>query len=113
MSGAGLSGYLAEPAGRVPILGDIGLFEQKPYLLPGLTISVVALLAALAVFITVPEVSGMQTLSVSKLINLTNSVHQVEAEDDDSEPVKVKLSYRRLASSSVFRSTLRVNFCKC
>lgn len=30
MSGAGLSGYLAEPAGRVPILGDIGLFEQNP-----------------------------------------------------------------------------------
>jgi len=68
MSGAGLSGYLAEPAGRVPILGDLGLFEQKPYLLPGLTISLVALLAALAVFITVPEVRDKQTLSVRKLI---------------------------------------------
>jgi hypothetical protein len=56
MSGAGLSGYLAEPAGRVPFFGDIELFKQKPYLLPGMTISLVALLAALAVFFTVPEV---------------------------------------------------------
>jgi hypothetical protein len=56
MSGAGLSGYLAEPAGRVPVFGDIELFKQKPYLLPGMTISLVALLAALAVFFTVPEV---------------------------------------------------------
>ena len=58
MSGAGLSGYLAEPAGRVPIFGDIELFKQKPYLLPGLTIAFVGLLAALAVSFTVPEVGG-------------------------------------------------------
>jgi len=57
MSGAGLSGYLAEPAEKVPIFGDIELFKQKPYLLPGLTIALVALLAALAVYFTVPEVS--------------------------------------------------------
>jgi MFS family permease len=56
MSGAALSGYLAEPAGRVPIFGDIELFKQKPYLLPGLTISLVAFFAASAVFFTVPEV---------------------------------------------------------
>lgn len=58
MSGAGLSGYLAEPAGRIPIAGDIELFKQKPYLLPGLIMSFVAVLAALAVFATVPEVSS-------------------------------------------------------
>jgi hypothetical protein len=56
MSGAGLSGYLAEPAGRVPIFGDIELFKQKPYLLPGMTIAFVAVAAALAVLFTVPEV---------------------------------------------------------
>jgi hypothetical protein len=57
MSGAGLSGYLAEPAGRVPFVGHIGLFEAKPYLLPGLTLCVLSSLAALSVFIWVPEVS--------------------------------------------------------
>jgi MFS family permease len=58
MSGAGLSGYLAEPAGRIPVLGDLAIFKQKPYLLPGLVCTFVAVLAALAVFVFVPEVSG-------------------------------------------------------
>jgi MFS family permease len=58
MSGAALSGYLAEPAGRVPIFGNIELFKQQPYLLPGLTIALIAISAALAVFFTVPEVGG-------------------------------------------------------
>jgi len=57
MAGAGLSGYLAEPAGRVPFLGDLTLFKAKPYLLPGLTLSVISALAALSVFLWVPEVS--------------------------------------------------------
>jgi hypothetical protein len=65
MSSAGLSGYLAEPAGRVPIFGDIELFKQKPYLLPGLTISLVAFLTALAVFFTVPEVGEMRLAGCS------------------------------------------------
>jgi MFS family permease len=71
MSGAGLSGYLAEPAGRVPIFGDIELFKQKPYLLPGLIIALGAVSAALAVFFTVPEVGGQNLQS-----NQANQIDQ-------------------------------------
>jgi len=57
MSGAGLSGYLAEPAGRVPALGDLDLFKRKPYLLPGLTMSFIAIISAFTIWLFVPEVS--------------------------------------------------------
>ena len=40
MSGAVLGGYLAEPAGRVPFIGNMELFERKPYILPGLTLAI-------------------------------------------------------------------------
>lgn len=63
MGGAALSGYLAEPSGRVPYFGDFQLFISKPYLLPGLVLFGLSLIAAFGVFWFVPEVS--QTSSQS------------------------------------------------
>jgi hypothetical protein len=56
MTASALSGYLAEPSGRVPILGNVELFKQKPYLLPGLALFSVSIVSAFAVFVFVPEV---------------------------------------------------------
>jgi hypothetical protein len=57
MGGAAISGYLAEPAGRIPILGGIGYFQKYPYTLPGTVLLCAAVLAAIAVLVFVPEVS--------------------------------------------------------
>lgn len=62
---AALGGYLAEPAGRVPVFGQISLFERYPYILPGLVMAVLSVMAAAAVLLLVPEVS---TLGVTKSI---------------------------------------------
>jgi hypothetical protein len=56
MSGAALSGYLAEPGGRVPFFGNINLFDTKPYLLPGLVLFCFCFVAATGIFWFVPEV---------------------------------------------------------
>jgi MFS family permease len=56
MAGAALSGYLAEPSGRVPIFADVQLFESKPYLLPGLVLFVLCFVSASSVLWLVPEV---------------------------------------------------------
>jgi hypothetical protein len=66
MSGPALSGYLSEPEGRIPFFGDLKLFQNKPYLLPGLTLSFMAVLASLAVYIWVPEVSHAASNSLTK-----------------------------------------------
>lgn len=57
MGGAGLGGYLSSPVGRVPILGQLVLFERYPFVLPGLVVGSLCGLAGLAVFLLVPEVS--------------------------------------------------------
>jgi hypothetical protein len=57
MGGAAVSGYLAEPAGRVPILGNIRYFQDYPYTLPGTLLLGMAILATIAVLFSVPEVS--------------------------------------------------------
>lgn len=57
MSGAAISGYLAEPYHRVPILGDLELFAQNPYILPGCILLVCSVISSLAVYLFVPEVS--------------------------------------------------------
>jgi hypothetical protein len=35
-----LGGLLVEPAGRIPVVGQIELFVRKPFALPGIALSV-------------------------------------------------------------------------
>ena len=39
MLGSLIGGTLAMPAGRIPILGDIKMFQEKPFVLPGMTVA--------------------------------------------------------------------------
>jgi hypothetical protein len=117
MSGAGLSGYLAEPAGRVPLVGGLALFRTRPYLLPGMTLFLLALIAAGCVFAWVPEVSTLivETGRPSHIERAaecqTNRLHKDQHDvDDDCE--RVKLSYKSLLASPLFRSAIYVNFSK-
>jgi hypothetical protein len=117
MSGAGLSGYLAQPAGRVPLVGSLALFRARPYLLPGMTLFVLAMIAAGCVFAWVPEVSTFivetgRTSHVERAADRqTNRLHKDQHDvDDDGE--RVKLSYKSLLASPLFRSAIYVNFSK-
>lgn len=53
-----LSGYLAEPFGRVPVFGSLPFFKLHPYVLPGFVICGLSVISALAVLIVAPEVSS-------------------------------------------------------
>jgi MFS family permease len=57
MLGSSVGGYMAEPAGRVPFLGKLELFRDRPYIAPGLTMGGLTVLCALAIWLFVPEVS--------------------------------------------------------
>jgi hypothetical protein len=76
MSGAGLSGYLAEPSGRVPLLGKLDLFQEEPYLLPGLVVFDVSILASAMVFVFVPEVSPIISAAWIPGLHLTDGADQ-------------------------------------
>ena len=65
MGGAAISGYLAEPQGRVPIFGSIHFFQVKPYTLPGMTLLLAALISALGVIVYLPEVSHSAHMSLN------------------------------------------------
>jgi hypothetical protein len=72
MSGAALSGYLAEPTGRIPAIGDFELFRRNPYFLPGVILGVISLLAAIGVMIWVPEVCTPRARSRAHDCRLTS-----------------------------------------
>lgn len=57
MSGAAFSGYSAEPYGRVPLFGRMGILDRYPYALPGFVILGCSILSSLGVAFLVPEVS--------------------------------------------------------
>jgi MFS family permease len=57
MLGSMVGGYMAEPNGRVPILGRMEVFREGPYIAPGLTMGTLTVLCALAVWLLVPEVN--------------------------------------------------------
>jgi MFS family permease len=56
MLGSMIGGYLAEPVGRVPLLGRMEFLKDRPYVAPGLTMGVLTVLCALAIWFLVPEV---------------------------------------------------------
>lgn len=58
MLGSSVGGYVAEPYGRVPILGTVEIFREKAYVAPGLIMGGLAVLCALAIWFLVPEVGG-------------------------------------------------------
>jgi hypothetical protein len=60
MLGSAVGGYLAEPQGRVPFIGDFAIFANRPYIAPGLAMGLTALLAGIAVLCLVPEVSTVK-----------------------------------------------------
>jgi MFS family permease len=57
MLGSLVGGCLAEPVGRVPFLGRMEMFRDRPYIAPGLTMGVLTVLCAFAIWLLVPEVS--------------------------------------------------------
>jgi hypothetical protein len=57
MLGSMVGGYMAEPEGRIPILGCIGLFRYKAYIAPGLGMGTLTLFCALTIWLVAPEVS--------------------------------------------------------
>jgi MFS family permease len=56
MLGSLVGGYMAEPVGRVPILGRMEMFRDRPYIAPGLVMGVLTALCALTIWVLVPEV---------------------------------------------------------
>jgi hypothetical protein len=104
MSGAAISGYLAQPEGRVPLFGDITIFQDKPYTLPGLFIFGLAVLEIVAVMIWVPEVSLSISLYTESL--LQTNVRNIGENLDNREN---SITYRTLLETPAFRSILAVN----
>jgi MFS family permease len=72
MLGSAVGGYLAEPKGRVPLIGDFAVFADRPYIAPGLAMGLAALLVGIALFCVVPEVSTVKEHRVH--INVTRPV---------------------------------------
>lgn len=64
MLGSTVGGYLVEPGGRVPFIGDIAIFADRPYIAPGLAMGLAAFLVGAAVFCVVPEVSTVKEYRV-------------------------------------------------
>lgn len=58
MLGSLVGGYMAEPVGRVSIFGRMEMFRNRPYIAPGLTMGVLTVLCALAIWVLVPEVKS-------------------------------------------------------
>lgn len=58
MLGSTIGGYLAEPKGRIPFLNNSHLFQEKPYIGPGLVMGAFTVLCALTIWMIVPEVSS-------------------------------------------------------
>lgn len=56
MSGSGIGGYLAEPYGRVPLVGSVEIFSSRPYTLPGTALLLISILATIPLLLFVPEV---------------------------------------------------------
>jgi MFS family permease len=56
MLGSLIGGYMAEPVGRVPILGRMEVFRDRHYVAPGLTMGALTVLCAVAIWFLVPEV---------------------------------------------------------
>jgi hypothetical protein len=57
MLGSMVGGYMAEPEGRIPILGSIGLYQYRPYIAPGQVMGLLTMICALTIWLVVPEVS--------------------------------------------------------
>jgi MFS family permease len=56
MLGSMVGGYMAEPQGRVPFLGRVRVFEERPYIAPGLIMGSLTIVCAIAIWGFVPEV---------------------------------------------------------
>jgi hypothetical protein len=70
MLGSLIGGYLAQPAGRVWIIGKLPLFATRPSIAPGLLLGCLTLGCALGVWLFVPEVSS------STIFNDSNNSRQ-------------------------------------
>jgi hypothetical protein len=57
MLGSTVGGYMAEPEGQIPIIGSICLFQDTPYIAPGLVMGSLTIICALTIGLVVPEVS--------------------------------------------------------
>lgn len=56
MGGAAVGGYLAEPNDCIPVIGSMPIFDEHPYILPGIFLCVCSILASVGVLLFVPEV---------------------------------------------------------
>lgn len=65
-SGAAFSGFLAEPYGRVPLLGELRLLKAYPYALPGWVLLTCSIVSSIAIACLVPEVSS-ECVGLNKL----------------------------------------------
>jgi len=68
MLGSVVGGYMAEPNGRIPILGRMEYFRQRPYIAPGLTMGALTVLCALTIWFLVPEVRSQAYSGLIQLI---------------------------------------------
>ena len=65
MLGSTIGGYLAEPEGRIPLPENFHLFQEKPYIGPGLVMGALTVLCALTIWMVVPEVSSQRATGQS------------------------------------------------
>lgn len=127
--GTFIGGQLAEPHGRIPILGDWELLVRKPYLLPGLVLAAVCVhsstqrskglryrsaMTALCVMYYIPSVSQSNSYARTYSQKQEKRLDQPSEEEQpflDSQE-ETPFSYWELARNGAFLRLVLINFRK-